>query len=266
MADGADPELENSLNLGESSVNPQNLKVAPQNAEWQGIENRRDNLDVFIDENAIQLLKSDLKQRGSRDEAAGFLIGRYSKDHDTGKDFTKVIAYAAFPDDLTSSTPTSVSIGNDAFSYVRRYLEILDDPTLIMVGWAHSHPHYGLFLSTSDDSVNNFYLQDGMMAIVYDPHKESGANLAVFSKGGSTQADGVPAVRVEFGHGFRRHNGFFVYKEPEPVRVDIADESLKIDTNDLPVEPSAFRINRNETYAKGLRGKLQLLKDRLAPK
>jgi proteasome lid subunit RPN8/RPN11 len=44
----------------------------------------------------------------------------------------------------------------------------------IKVGWHHTHPGYGIFLSGYDQFIhNNFFNVPGMFALVVDPRAES---------------------------------------------------------------------------------------------
>ena len=259
MADGANAEI--NINLGEAEIRPPLLTGAPQDIEWHGVEDRRDNLDLYYEESVIPFLKEDLKRRGSRNEAAGFLFGRYCVDSETGRHFTQVVGYSAFPDDLVQPAPSSIVITPNAYAYQNRYLEIIDDPTLEIVGWAHSHPGYGLFLSASDDSVNAHYNIPGQLAVVYDPIREEGDDLAIFSHGGGAQPNEIANVRqTEFGLGFRRHRGFFTYRKEESV--------IRINAQDLssqqPQQP--IQITSDDLYKKGFRGLLQRARDQLPKK
>lgn len=66
-------------------------------------------------------------------------------------------------------------------------LEILDrdHPDLQIVGWYHSHPGFGIFLSEYDQFIQqNFFPAEGMVALVVDPHTGSSGWFA--TQGGQT--------------------------------------------------------------------------------
>jgi proteasome lid subunit RPN8/RPN11/LysM repeat protein len=52
--------------------------------------------------------------------------------------------------------------------------DVLATPDLHLVGWYHSHPGFGIFLSEYDKFIQtNFFVTDGMSALVVDPHTEA---------------------------------------------------------------------------------------------
>jgi len=83
---------------------------------------------------------------------------------------------------------TRLTYTPDAWTYGNKILDILkeltSDPNLTIVGWPHSHPGYGSFLSGHDAQVNRHWSQDDNLAIVIDPRQETDLTpeIAVFSR------------------------------------------------------------------------------------
>jgi proteasome lid subunit RPN8/RPN11 len=69
-----------------------------------------------------------------------------------------------------------------------------EHPELNLVGWYHSHPGFGIFLSEYDQFIHqNFFPADGMVALVVDPH--TGAQGWFGSEGGEVvRLDGPEGV------------------------------------------------------------------------
>jgi proteasome lid subunit RPN8/RPN11 len=85
-----------------------------------------------------------------------------------------------------------------------------DYPTLRILGWYHTHPRFGIFLSEADLFIHhNFFSTPEQIALVYDPHSgEKG--VFVWREGRATLGDclieeDVPNVNLR----------------PEPIRLDL---------------------------------------------
>lgn len=65
---------------------------------------------------------------------------------------------------------TNVTFTHDVWEDVLAVLD-RDHPELRIVGWYHSHPGFGIFLSAHDLFIQeNFFPAEGMVALVVDPH------------------------------------------------------------------------------------------------
>lgn len=65
---------------------------------------------------------------------------------------------------------TNVTFTHDVWEDVLALLD-RDHPELRIVGWYHSHPGFGIFLSAHDRFIQeNFFPAEGMVALVVDPH------------------------------------------------------------------------------------------------
>lgn len=94
-------------------------------------------------------------------EVGGFLIGQID---DEGTHVTA--AHAAL---AAQSGQTHLTFTHDAWDEILPLLES-DYPGQAIVGWYHSHPGFGVFLSEYDIFIQeNFFGADGQIALVVDP-------------------------------------------------------------------------------------------------
>lgn len=118
-------------------------------------------------------------------EVGGFLAGHLVD----GRAHVQV----AIPALRAESNRTNVTFTHDVWDDT---LELLakEHPDLQIVGWYHSHPGFGIFLSEYDQFIHrNFFSAEGMAALVVDPH--TGAEGWFISEGGDVvRADGDEPV------------------------------------------------------------------------
>lgn len=94
-------------------------------------------------------------------EVGGFLLGSV--------DDTEVRVAAIKPALAATSAQTHLTFTHEAWAEV---LEVMDTefPGLVIVGWYHSHPGFGCFLSDYDVFIQqNFFSGEGQHALVIDP-------------------------------------------------------------------------------------------------
>ncbi len=207
--------------LGETETTPVLERKIPSNSERHERVKGGDEREVFIDKKAFSSMKDDLSERGSALEVAGTLIGRSNLDSNTGKYWTEVTHYVSLPEELTPRSESSVQLSPDAWSHSLGFLDQLDDDSLSVVGWTHTHPKWGVFLSDHDDGVNEHFNSPHQIAVVYDPTiKNENEALGIFSRGGSAESREVGDKQVEYGHGFKMHRGFNVFEEDAPLDPD----------------------------------------------
>lgn len=119
-------------------------------------------------------------------EVGGFLIGRID---DEGTHVAA--AHAAL---AAQSGQTHLTFTHDAWDEILPVLES-DYPGQAIVGWYHSHPGFGVFLSEYDIFIQeNFFGADGQIALVVDP---------LAGTYGFLTADGGEAREEELGNTLR---------------------------------------------------------------
>lgn len=89
---------------------------------------------------------------------------------------------------------TNVTFTHEVWDDVLASLD-RDHPELRIVGWYHSHPGFGIFLSEYDEFIqNNFFAADGMVALVIDPHDGTSGWFAT-RRGRTIRLDGDEPIR-----------------------------------------------------------------------
>ena len=103
--------------------------------------------------------ETDLKR-----ELGGFLLGGLHHDQQV---YVEVRAF--LPATGTVSSATSLTFGHDTWAEMTRRAEA-DCPGELVVGWQHTHPGLGVFLSAHDVFIHrHFFSQPWQIALVVDP-------------------------------------------------------------------------------------------------
>lgn len=125
-------------------------------------------VDILIDEPALRAAQAHAMSSLSR-EVAGVLVGSRPEKQPDGRYvvhiFDTIIArHTVMQGASVTYTPESWRYLNDTLA--ERY----PDETAVMVGWYHTHPGFGIFLSGMDLFIHqNFFTQIWHVAMVLDP-------------------------------------------------------------------------------------------------
>ncbi len=138
-------------------------------------------VSVFITQRAFVRVCA---QAGSdlENEVGGVLAGKWRLDANSGETFVVVEGVLPAPhtrhgSNFVTFTQNSLVALNDALE--ERY------PGKQMVGWYHTHPHMGVFLSSYDTWLHeHFFPEMWQVALVIDPHAQE-AGFFVRSQDGS---------------------------------------------------------------------------------
>ncbi len=128
--------------------------------------------DVLIDEPALRAAQAHALSSPRR-EVAGVLIGLPPEKQPDGRYVvhimdTIIAKYTVMQGASVTYTPESWRYMNDKLH--ERY----PDETAVMVGWYHTHPGFGIFLSGMDQFIHqNFFTQVWHVALVLDPHAKT---------------------------------------------------------------------------------------------
>jgi len=94
-------------------------------------------------------------------EVGGFLVGKVDGDH------TEVLG--AIPSTKAQSQRTSLTFTHEAWDEAYQVLA-KHFPDLSLIGWYHTHPGFGVFMSEYDAFIQqNFFGASGQLALVVDP-------------------------------------------------------------------------------------------------
>jgi len=125
-------------------------------------------VDILIDEPALRAAQAHALSSLNR-EVAGVLVGERPEKQPDGRYvvhiFDTIIAkYTVMNGASVTYTPESWRYMNDSLR------EKYPDDTAVIVGWYHTHPGFGIFLSGMDLFIHqNFFTQIWHVAYVLDP-------------------------------------------------------------------------------------------------
>ena len=122
----------------------------------------KDSLPVFVTQNLIAELILSTK---SYKETIGILTGQFCESNE--KKWLHISGYIS--GECIKSSRTSVHLTCDDWQNIDKRL-LRDFPSERIVGWYHSHPGFGAFLSTDDLFVHrHFFDLEWYVALVIDP-------------------------------------------------------------------------------------------------
>lgn len=129
-------------------------------------------VDILIDEPALRAAQAHALGNVDR-EVAGVLVGPRPEKQPDGRYLVHIID--AIIARHTVMHGASVTYTPESWRYVNdRLAERYPDETAVMVGWYHTHPGFGIFLSGMDLFIHqNFFTQIWHVAFVLDPRARS---------------------------------------------------------------------------------------------
>ena len=125
-------------------------------------------VDIIVDEPALRQSQAHAMSSMNR-EVAGVLIGPRPEKQPDGRYLVHVIDTIVA--NHTVMQGASVTYTPESWRYLNDTLwERYPDETAVMVGWYHTHPGFGIFLSGMDLFIHqNFFTQIWHIAYVLDP-------------------------------------------------------------------------------------------------
>ncbi|NOX55786.1 MAG: hypothetical protein GXP27_15365 [Planctomycetes bacterium] len=98
-------------------------------------------------------------------EVGGVLVGRWFRDEDG----PFVVVSASIRAEATDSKFAEVTFTHESWARINREMDTRYSDQQI-VGWYHSHPGFGIFLSERDEFIHQHFFSDpGQIALVVDP-------------------------------------------------------------------------------------------------
>ena len=126
----------------------------------------RNSIPIFIHENILEEIIEFSEQDLSR-ERGGFLLGGLHRDV-----YVYVEIRHFLPAHAAQSRAASLTFTHDTWSTMNRQVES-QFPNEHVVGWQHTHPGFGVFLSGYDVFIHrNFFKQPWQVALVVDPKRQ----------------------------------------------------------------------------------------------
>ena len=124
-----------------------------------------DAVPIFIHEPALKEILVYSEHDPSR-ELGGFLIGGFHEDR---RPYVEVRHFLPAVD--TQSRAASLTFTHETWSRLTRQVEVQHADDRI-VGWHHTHPNLGVFLSAYDLFIQrHFFAQPWQIALVVDPQR-----------------------------------------------------------------------------------------------
>lgn len=144
----SDPIIENAL--------PQNILPIGERVE--------ENKNIYISQPVYKEIHK-FTQNKTTNESGGMLIGNVIEEF--GK--TNIIVNGFIEAKYCEATPTTLKFTHETWEYVHKEMD-KKFPGQKIVGWIHTHPNFGIFLSEYDKFIQeNFFKEDYQIAYVIDP-------------------------------------------------------------------------------------------------
>lgn len=141
-------------------------EMLPQNIQLVGEPTLTDHI-IYIHKDAYRSIHSYSKNK-KKNESGGFLIGR------TIDEFSKIhiIIESYIEAKYSQATPMTLTFTHETWDYVYKIKE-KEYANKKIVGWFHTHPDFGIFLSEHDNFIQkNFFREENQIAYVIDPIRE----------------------------------------------------------------------------------------------
>lgn len=196
MAD--DPGDRNGGSAGEGRAPAFRIRVKPRRQTVKSsklpgpvdADYQPDLMVVYIHENTFDALKR-YAQSVLAYELGGVLLGEIGR---SGR--RKWVEITQFiPAGKGISNRASFAFTNEAQEEIHRIKEE-QYPQEKIVGWFHTHPGYGAFLSPADDFVDAFYSQPYHVAMVLDPTKKPEIEIKTFVWNPSGQRESIRRLQI----------------------------------------------------------------------
>ena len=137
--------------------------VLPQNILEIG-EKVEEKKNIYIYQPVYKEIHEFTKNK-TKNESGGILVGNIVDEF--GK--TNILIRGFIEAKYTEATPTTLTFTHETWDYVHSEIEKRYENGKI-VGWIHTHPDFGIFLSEYDTFIQqNFFKEDYQVAYVVDP-------------------------------------------------------------------------------------------------
>ena len=151
------------IEIQEGSSDKQDSIQLPMNFLTFG-EVENDDVKVYIKQNVYKALEK-LSLSDTSKELGSILIGDYCQE--LGK--THVVISEYIEAKYTDASASTLTFTHETWDYIHSEHERLY-PSKLIIGWQHTHPSYGIFLSNYDMFIHeNFFNLPFQIAYVIDP-------------------------------------------------------------------------------------------------
>lgn len=144
------------------------VKELPENMLPQNIlpvgERVEENKNIYISQTVYKAIHKFTKNK-TTNESGGMLVGTVIEEF--GK--TNIVINGFVEAKYCEATPTTLKFTHETWEFVHKEIEKRYKGQKI-VGWIHTHPDFGIFLSEYDKFIHqNFFSEDYQVAYVVDP-------------------------------------------------------------------------------------------------
>ena len=171
--------MKNALRVHMSAIETMGIKSSrmplSQSQLWivRGMENKgaKPALNVFITQNAYVRMCA---HAGSEldNEVGGWMAGKHCQDSISGESF--IVIDTILLAQYTNQGPAHLTFTGDSQVEMLNTLET-SYPNKVLVGWYHTHPRMGVFLSQWDIWLHqNFFPEPWQVALVIEPFSSIG--------------------------------------------------------------------------------------------
>ena len=216
------------------------------------IEN--DDVKVYIKQDVYKALEK-LAASDTTKELGSIILGEYCQEH--GK--THVIISQYIEAEYTDASASTLTFTHETWDYVhteheRRY------PDKKIIGWQHTHPNYGIFLSNYDMFIQeNFFNLPFQVAYVIDPIQ----NLRGFFQWKNGRIEKLKGYYIydDVGKPIKIEQTKVKKEEPAPAKTSKAASVLIALLCVATLFLSFFAISLNNKYEKQLEKQEEILAD-----
>ncbi len=135
----------------------------PQNILLEG-EHVEEDKNIYISQTVYKDIHRFTEDK-TINESGGILIGRVINE--LGK--MNIVVSGFIEAKYCEATPTTLTFTHETWEYVHKELDRKYENGQI-IGWIHTHPNFGIFLSEYDKFIqNNFFKEEFQIAYVIDP-------------------------------------------------------------------------------------------------
>lgn len=152
---------------------PRHKKAAstPKNALPQNImlvgEHVEENKNIYISQPTYKAIHRFTHNK-TTNESGGVLIGSIIEEFNK----TNIVISGFIEAKYTEATPTTLTFTHETWEYVHGVID-KKYPDIKILGWIHTHPDFGIFLSEYDMFIQqNFFSEEYQIAYVVDPIQE----------------------------------------------------------------------------------------------
>ena len=154
-------KMRKKTNKAVQNTVPDNM--LPQNILPVG-ERVEENKNIYISQQVYKEIHK-FTQNKTTNESGGMLVGTVIEEF--GK--TNIVISGFVEAKYSEGTPTTLKFTHETWEYVHKEIEKKHSGKKI-VGWIHTHPDFGIFLSEYDKFIHqNFFNEDYQIAYVVDP-------------------------------------------------------------------------------------------------